>query len=173
MHVHTHSVCIRVRQRVRADLRASERRVRSHTLPCEIRLICQWCRSSFMINSPACWKKCFCALATCGTAGNCTRFGVCAQNSGTTDPDMVFRLCWCCKRGGARVNSLSEGLRVRVRVWVGVCVCVWWPEKEEHAWPHRSHQQWSGVFSEEVTSHDEPDYVVRKIPLLGVIRLLH
>lgn len=38
----------------------------THTLPCEIRLICQWCRSSSMINSPACWKQCYSALATCG-----------------------------------------------------------------------------------------------------------
>lgn len=40
-------------------------------LPCEIRLICRRCRSSFMINSPACWKQCFCALATCGTDVKC------------------------------------------------------------------------------------------------------
>lgn len=48
-------------------------RVHSQALPCEIRLICQWCRSSFMINSPASWKQCFCALASCGTDVNCTR----------------------------------------------------------------------------------------------------
>lgn len=28
-----------------------------------------------MINSPACWKLCFRALATCGTDVNCTRVG--------------------------------------------------------------------------------------------------
>lgn len=39
----------------------------AHTLPGEIRLICQWCRSSSMINRPACWKQCYSALATCGT----------------------------------------------------------------------------------------------------------
>lgn len=44
----------------------------TRTLPCDIRLICQWCRSSSMINSPACWKQCYSALATCGTPRSCT-----------------------------------------------------------------------------------------------------
>lgn len=67
MHVHTHfSTCVCVCAHACMCVC-----VRSHTVPGETRLICQWCRSSFMINSSACWKQCFCALATCGTAVNC------------------------------------------------------------------------------------------------------
>lgn len=106
--------------------------IRSQALPCEIRLICQWCRSSFMINSPACWKQCFCALATCGTDVNCTC--VCASARLTAGRPTLFRILfrmrWCCKCGGARVNSLSWELRVvhGPRRSFTDCVCVWWCE---------------------------------------------
>lgn len=58
---------------VSADVCARAPETHSQALPCEIRLICRWCRSSFMINSPVCWKQCSCALTTCGTDVNYTR----------------------------------------------------------------------------------------------------
>lgn len=70
MSVHTHFVCMHacVSECV---FRRVYSAIYTHTLPGEIRLICQWCRSSSMINSPACWKQCYSALATCGTPMHC------------------------------------------------------------------------------------------------------
>lgn len=70
MSVHIHVVCMHacVSERVFGWVYSA---LYAHTLPGEIRLICQWCRSSSMINSPACWKQCYSALATCGTPIHC------------------------------------------------------------------------------------------------------
>lgn len=75
--------------------------VYTHTLPCEIRLICQWCRSSSMINSPACWKQCYSALATCGTPHTtaCVFQCMCAKQheyqSRHLFPDaLMLWVCW-------------------------------------------------------------------------------
>lgn len=68
MHVRTHSSCVHACMCVWCVFRCVCACIYAHTLPCEI---CQWCRSSSMINSPACWKQCYSALATCGTPINC------------------------------------------------------------------------------------------------------
>lgn len=79
--------------------------IHTHTIPCEIRLICQWCRSSSMINSPACWKQCYSALATCGTprATACVFQCMCVKKheyqSRHLVPDaLMLYVCWCTSR---------------------------------------------------------------------------
>lgn len=73
----------------------------THALPCEIRLICQWCRSSSMINRPACWKQCYSALSTCGTrcTAGCVLQCTCAMHHEYRAPNLVpdalmLYVCW-------------------------------------------------------------------------------
>lgn len=60
-------LCVSVRLRAGVHSYMCMCVLHTRTLPCEIRLICHWCRRSFMINSPTCWKQCYSALSTCGT----------------------------------------------------------------------------------------------------------
>lgn len=104
--------------------------IRSQALPCEIRLICQWCRSSFMINSPACWKQCFCALATCGTDVNCTP--VCASARLTAGRPTLTSCSGCVDvvNAIAHESTACHESCVLCTVLVGclLTACVWWCE---------------------------------------------
>lgn len=109
----------------------------THTFPGEIRLLCQWCRSSSMINSPACWKQCYSALATCGTPVQMhARFSVCAWNSRNINPNILFRTPWCCKYVCTQVNHVSVqlGLVYNLAVYYSLVLPVMWLWQAQQTW---------------------------------------
>ena len=61
-----------------------------------------------MINSPADWKQCYSAKATCGTLVNRVRFNDCVGNSMNINHDILFKMCRCCQYMHTQVNMCQQ-----------------------------------------------------------------